>query len=198
MTAVEFFYDFTSPYSYLASTWVDEVARRAGGEVRYRPFLLGAVFKATGNHGPLETPAKMAHLKVDLDRWARRLGVPLVFPSAFPVSTVLALRCALAAGRHGQLAPFTHAVFRACWTDGQDIASPEVLGRLAAGVGLPALVSEAPGEKDTLIRETTGAVERGAFGAPTFFVGTEMFVGNDRLDFVEEALRTARGACPPS
>jgi len=192
MATVEFFYDFTSPYSYLASTRVDEVAQRAGGEVRYRPFLLGGVFKATGNHPPLETPAKMAHLGKDLARWAKRLGVPLVFPATFPVPTVLALRCALAAGRQGKLAPFTHAVFRACWAEGQDIASPEVLDRLAAGLGLGPLVAQAPGEKEALLRNTAEAVERGAFGAPTFFVGAELFVGNDRLDFVEEALRAAR------
>jgi len=194
MALVEFFYDFTSPYSYLAATRIEEVASRAGGEVRYRPFLLGGVFKATGNRAPLETPAKMAYLGVDLRRWARRLGVPLVFPSTFPIPSVLALRCALAAGRRGQLARFTQAVFRAQWAEGREISSPEVLDRIAADLGLPPLTPEAPAEKEELARNTAEAVERGAFGAPTFFVGKEMFVGNDRLDFVEEALRAARGS----
>ncbi len=197
---MEFFYDLVSPYSYLASTRVEEGARRAGGAVRFRPFLLGGVFKATGNHAPLETPAKLRHMWVDLQRWAGRLGVPLAPPASFPVSTVLAMRCALAAEAQGKLVPFTHAGFRAFWAEGKDIGSPEVLAAVAAAVGLDgaALVAAAPSFKEALVRSTAEAVERGAFGAPTFFVpaagGEEMFVGNDRLDFALEALAAARAA----
>jgi len=196
MPTVEFFYDFTSPYSYLASTRVEEMVRRAGGEVRFRPFLLGGVLKATGNRSPIETPAKGRHMLKDLERWARRLGVPFIFPRTFPVPSILALRCALSADKHGKLVPFTHAVFRACWADGQDISSPDALAHIARAVGLEgaALVSAAPGEKESLVRSTSEAVERGAFGAPAFFLGQEMWIGNDRLDFVEEAVRAARGA----
>jgi 2-hydroxychromene-2-carboxylate isomerase len=195
MATLEFFYDFTSPYSYLASTQVEAVAARAGAAVRWRPFVLGGVFKATGNRAPLETPAKGRHMLVDLQRWARRLGVPLHFPGTFPIPTVLALRCALAAEAQGRLVPFSRAVFRAAWVDEQDIASPEVLAGLADDVGLDgaALVAAAPGFKEALVKNTAEAVERGAFGAPTFFVGEELFVGNDRLDFVEAALREAAG-----
>ena len=194
MATLEFFYDFTSPYTYLASTQVEAVAARAGAAVRWRPFLLGGVFKATGNRAPLETPAKGRHMLVDLQRWARRLGVPLHFPRVFPIPTVLALRCALAAEAQGKLVPFSRAVFQAAWVDEQDVASPEVLAGLADDVDLDgaALVAAAPGYKEALVRNTAEAVERGAFGAPTFFVGDELFVGNDRLDFVEEALRAAR------
>jgi 2-hydroxychromene-2-carboxylate isomerase len=194
MATLEFFYDFTSPYRYLASTQVEAVAARAGAAVRWRPFLLGGVFKATGNRAPLETPAKGRHMLVDLQRWARRLGVPLRFPGTFPIPTVLALRCALAAEAHGRLVPFSQAVFRAAWADGQDVSSPEVLAGLADAVGLDgaALVAAAPGFKEALVRNTAEAVERGAFGAPTFFVGQDLFVGNDRLDFVEAALRARR------
>jgi 2-hydroxychromene-2-carboxylate isomerase len=193
MATLEFFYDFTSPYTYLASTRVEAVAARAGAAVRWRPFVLGGVFKATGNRAPLETPAKGRHMLVDLDRWARRLGVPLRFPAAFPFSPVLALRCALAAEGQGKLVPFSRAVFHAAWAEERDVTSPEVLSGLAAGVGLdgPALLAAAPAFKEALVRQTSEAVERGAFGAPTFFVGDELFTGNDRLDFVEEALRAA-------
>jgi 2-hydroxychromene-2-carboxylate isomerase len=193
MATLEFFYDFTSPYSYLASTQVEAAAARAGAAVRWRPFLLGGVFKATGNRAPLETPAKGRHMLVDLQRWARRLGVPLRFPGTFPIPTVLALRCALAAEGEGKLVPFSQAVFRAAWADEQDVSSPEVLAGLADDVGLDGttLLPAAPGFKEALIRQTNEAVERGAFGAPTFFVGDELFVGNDRLDFVEEALQAA-------
>jgi 2-hydroxychromene-2-carboxylate isomerase len=193
MATLEFFYDFVSPYSYLASTRVEELARRTGATLRYRPFLLGGVFKATGNHAPLETAAKLRHMHVDLTRWSRRLGVPLHFPVTHPFPTVLPLRAALAADRQGRIAPFTHAVFRAAWVDGRDVSSAEVLKALAADVGLDgaALVAAAPEYKAALVEQTDEAVRRGTYGAPTFFVGDELFVGNDRLDFVEDALRRA-------
>lgn len=197
MAVMEFFYDFTSPYSYLASTRVEAEARKAGGEVRFRPFLLGGVFKATGNKAPLETPAKERHMWVDLARWAARLGVPFSRPPTFPVASILALRTALAAERQGKLLPFTHAVFRAYWAEGKDIASPEVLAAIASSVGLdgPAAVASAPEHKAALAAQTQEAVDRGSFGAPTFFVATaageEMFVGNDRLEMAVEALARA-------
>ncbi|HVP68610.1 MAG TPA: 2-hydroxychromene-2-carboxylate isomerase [Anaeromyxobacteraceae bacterium] len=193
MADLEFFYDFVSPYSYLASTRIEAEVRRAGGAVRFRPFLLGAVFKATGNRAPLDTPAKEAHMWVDLQRWSRRLGVPLVRPATFPVLTVLPLRAALAAEKAGALVPFTHAVYRAYWVEGRDISQAEVVEEAARRAGLdgPALVAAAPGYKEALARQTQEAVDRGAFGAPTYFVGGEMFVGNDRLDFAIEALVAA-------
>ena len=201
MPVMEYFYDFVSPYSYLASTRVESEARRAGGEVRFRPFLLGGVFKATGNRAPLETPAKLRHMWVDLQRWARRLSVTLAQPPTFPVASILSLRSALEAERLGKLVPYTHAVFRAYWAEGKDIASPEVLAAVASSAGLDgaAVVAAAPGYKEALMRQTQEAVDRGAFGAPTFFVpapgGEEMFVGNDRLELACEALaRAARGA----
>lgn len=203
VATVEFFFDFISPYSYLASTRIEAVAKRASGEVRFRPFLLGGVFKATGNRPPAEVPAKLAYILRDLDRWTRRYGVPLNYPSAFPFSTLLALRSALVAEKSARLVPFTHAVYRAVWVEDQDIASEEVVARIASSVGLdgPAVVAAAPAEKEPLMRQTQEAVDRGSFGAPTFFVGDELFVGNDRLDFVEAALRAAGeapgAAAPP-
>jgi 2-hydroxychromene-2-carboxylate isomerase len=194
MATLEFFYDFISPYSYLASARVEEVATRANGTVRFRPFLLGGVFKATGNRAPIETAAKGRHMWVDLARWARRLDMPLRRPQTFPVSSLLALRTAFAAERAGALVPFTHAVFRAFWGEGRDLASPEVLADVARSVGLdgPALVAAAPEHKAALAASTEEAVARGAYGAPAFFVGSDLFIGNDRLDFVEEALTRAR------
>jgi 2-hydroxychromene-2-carboxylate isomerase len=193
MRELEFFYDFVSPYSYLASGRVEAVAARAGATVRFKPFLVGAVHKATANHAPLETPAKLRHMWVDLQRWAKRLGVPLTLPPAFPVSSILALRVALAAEAEGKLVPFTHAVFRAFWGEGKDLTSPDLLVSLASGVGLDgaATVARAPDFKAALVANTQSAIDRGSFGAPTFFVGDEMFIGNDRLDFVEEALRAS-------
>ncbi len=193
MATLEFFYDFVSPYSYLASTRVEAEVTRVGGKLRFRPFLLGGVFNATGNKAPIENPAKGRHLATDLGRWAKRLGVPFAWPAQFPLLTVLPLRAAFAAEKAGVLVPYTHAVFRAYWAEGRDISSPAVVQEVATKAGLDgaALVAEAPGFKDALKAQTQEAVDRGSFGAPTFFVGEEMFIGNDRLDFAIEALADA-------
>jgi 2-hydroxychromene-2-carboxylate isomerase len=192
MATLEFFYDFTSPYSYLASTQVEAVAARAGATVRWRPFLLGGVFKATGNRAPIETVAKGRHMWIDLERWSRRLEVPLRRPQTFPVPTVLALRAVLAAPPD-RLAHASQALFRAVWVEDREIANPVVLAAVLREAGLDgeALVAAAPSQKEALVVSTSEAVERGAFGAPALFVGDQLFVGNDRLDFVEAALRQA-------
>lgn len=193
MATLEFFYDFVSPYSYLASTRVEAEAARVGGTVRFRPFLLGGVFQATGNRGPIENEAKARHLALDLGRWARRLGVPFAWPAKFPVLTVLSMRAAFAAEKAGQLVPYTHAMYRAYWAEGQDISDPAVVQDVATRAGLDGagLVSGAPNYRDALKAQTQEAVDRGSYGAPTFFVGQAMFIGNDRLDFAIEALATA-------
>jgi len=193
MAAFEFFYDFTSPYSYLASTRVEALAERTGAHLRWRPFFLGGVLKASGNRAPIEVAAKGRHMLVDLGRWAKRLGVPFRFPAVFPVPSILALRAALAADREGLLVPLSHAVFRAVWVDDRPIGKPEELAPVLTAAGLPGprLVEAAPGEKEALVHQTQEAVDRGAFGAPAFFVGQELFLGNDRMDFLEEALRAA-------
>lgn len=193
MATLEFFYDFVSPYSYLASTRVEAEAARVGGTVRFRPFLLGGVFVATGNRAPIDTPAKGRHLATDLGRWAARLGIPFTWPAKFPVSTVLAMRTAFAAEKAGKLVPFTHAMYRAYWAEGRDLSDPAVIAEVAGKVGLDgaALLADAPNHKEALKAQTQEAIDRGSFGAPTFFVGQEMFVGNDRLDFAVEALAAA-------
>jgi len=196
MATLEFFYDFVSPYSYLAFTRVEAEAARVGGTVRFRPFLLGGVFNATGNKAPIEVAAKGPYLAAECSRWARRLGVPLAWPAKFPVLTVLPLRAAFAAEKVGKLVPFSAAVYRAYWAEGRDISDAAVVADAATRAGLDgaALVAEAPNFKDALKAQTQEAVDRGSFGAPTFFVGQEMFIGNDRLDFAIEALAAAARA----
>ncbi len=193
MAELEFFYDLVSPYSYLASTRVEAVTARTGATLRWRPFLLGGVLRATENRAPVEIPAKGRHMWIDLARWSARLGIPFARPPVFPASSILALRAALAAEPLGRLVPFTQAVYRAYFVDGKDLSRPEVLAAAAAEAGLDgaALLAAAPGYKEALMRQTQEAIDRGAFGAPAFFVGDQLFVGNDRLDFVEEALRAA-------
>ncbi|XXF75610.1 2-hydroxychromene-2-carboxylate isomerase [Myxococcaceae bacterium GXIMD 01537] len=194
--SLEFFFDYMSPYSYLASTQVEALAARAGAELRWRPFLLGGVFKATGNVPPIASAHKAAYMFEDLQRWARHLGLPpFRLPESFPIASLQANRLGLVAAEQGLIAPFSRAVFRASFADGKDIGAPEVLAELARGVGMDseaALARTSAQEiKDALRQNTDEAVARGSFGAPSFFVGEALFVGNDRLMFVEQALRAA-------
>ncbi len=184
---LEFFYDYVSPYSYLANT---QVAKRFP-EAVHRPFLLGAAMKAVGNRPPLTVPAKFAYLERDMARWVSHYGIRFVMNPLFPQNTVKALRLALVAQEAGQFAGLHNDLFEAMWIHGQDLSSPELLASLASRNDLPAdaLVRiETTGIKDSLRRNTDEAVARGAFGAPTFFVGEEMFFGNDRFEFIAEAL----------
>jgi 2-hydroxychromene-2-carboxylate isomerase len=172
---------------------VEAEVAKVGGTVRFRPFLLGGVFNATGNKAPVEVAAKAPYLVTDGLRWAKRLGVPFAWPAKFPVLTVLPLRAAFAAEKLGKLVPYTHAMYRAYFAEGRDISDAAVVADVATKAGLDgaALVAEAPNFKEALKAQTQEAVDRGSFGAPTFFVGKEMFVGNDRLDFAIEALVSA-------
>jgi 2-hydroxychromene-2-carboxylate isomerase len=193
---LEFFFDYASPYSYLACAQVEAVAQRTGAALRWRPFLLGAVFKATGNVPPISTMNKAAWLFKDVQEWARYLGLPLFrTPETFPINSLKANRLGLVAAEQGRIVPFSHAAFRAAFADGKDLADPQVLAELARGAELSPEQALAKAEtqeiKDALRRNTDEALERGAFGAPTFFVGDELFFGNDRLMFVERALSRA-------
>jgi 2-hydroxychromene-2-carboxylate isomerase len=192
----EFFFDYASTYSYLASEQVEALVKRTGAELRWRPFLLGAVFKATGNVSPITYPSKGAYVAKDIVDWTRYLGLPeFRLPDAFPPNSLKANRLGLVAAAQGLIIPFSHAAFRACFVEGKDLADPAVLAELARAAGMDAEKALAQAEtqeiKDALRRNTDEAIARGAFGAPTFFVGDEMFFGNDRLMFVERALNAA-------
>jgi 2-hydroxychromene-2-carboxylate isomerase len=193
---LEFFFDYASPYSYLAAAQVEGVAQRTGAELRWRPFLLGAVFKATGNVSPISNASKAAWLLRDVEEWARYLGLPpFRMPENLLIHSLKANRLGLVAAEHGRIAPFSHAAFRAAFVDGKDLADPQVLAELARAAGLPPEQALAKAEtqeiKDALRRNTDEALARGAFGAPTFFVGDALYFGNDRLMFVERALSGA-------
>ena len=193
MKTVEFFYDFGSPASYLAYTQIEKLAERCGATLVWKPFLLGGVFKAVGNQSPAMIPAKGAWLFGDLALWAKRYGVKLAMNPHFPVNTLYLMRgatWALAKGRHKA---FADAAFRAMWAEAKNMGDPKVIGEVLAAAGFdPAEVMAGMNDetvKDALKAVTEEAVARGAFGAPTTFVGKEMFWGQDRLDFVEEALK---------
>jgi 2-hydroxychromene-2-carboxylate isomerase len=195
MARLEYFFDYVSPYAYLADTQLPALVARTGAELVYRPFFLGGVMQGAKNSPPMTVPNKGSYMLTDLGRWTRRYGVEMVFNPHFPVNTLHAMRVAAAAVAEPQFANLHAALFRANWVEGCNLADPETLARIitAAGFDAAALLARAGEQdvKDVLRRTTDEAVERGAFGAPTFFVGKEMFWGNDRLEFVEAALRDA-------
>jgi 2-hydroxychromene-2-carboxylate isomerase len=189
---VEFYFDFGSPTAYLAHTQMPGLGERTGARVLYRPLALGAVFKITGNTSPGAVPAKAVYLKtLDLPRYVRRYGVPFAFPPGFPINTKHLMRGAVAAAEDGGFAAYVDAVFRALWVEARDMTDPAVVAEVLTAAGLDATRFaeriQDDAVKQALIKATEEAVERGVFGAPTFFVDGEMYFGQDRLEFVEEA-----------
>ena len=191
---VEFFFDVGSPTAYLAYTQLPALAAACAAQVAWRPMLLGGVFKATGNVSPVTVPAKGRWMNDDLQRWARHYGVTLVFNPHFPINTLTLMRGAVGMQmREPEGFPrYLDVVFNAMWRAPRNLGDPAVLADTLRGGGfdpvrVAALAAE-PEVKAQLIANTDEAVARGAFGAPTFFVGNEMFFGQDRLSFVREAL----------
>lgn len=187
MATVEFFYDIGSPYSYLAATQISHLVERCGATCQWRPFLLGGVFKAVGNKAPATLPPRARYMLQDLTRWSATYQVPFRFPSQFPMNTLLAMR-ALTAIPEADRRDASLALFTAYWVNDADLTQPAVIAQIIGES--PVAAATAPETKTALRATTDEAVARGAFGAPTFFVGEQMFFGNDRLDFVEAAVRT--------
>ena len=191
---VEYFFDFGSPTSYLAWTQLPKIATEAGAEIVWRPMLLGGVFKAAGNASPVTVPTKGRWMNGDIARWAARYGVPFRFNPHFPINTLTLMRGAtgLQMRQPADLMRYLEVVHRAMWESPVNLGDPAVLAATLAAAGFDAeafmaLVAD-PEVKARLVATTEEAVARGAFGAPTFFVGETMFFGQDRLDFVREAL----------
>lgn len=192
---LEFYFDYGSPYSYLADTQVEAIARRTGATLARKPMLLGGVFKSTGNHSPAELPQKSKWSGFDMPLWARHYGVPFQRNLFFPVNTLALMRGAAAAQLDGVFDRYHPAVFRAMWVDGRNLNDIKEVAAVLTAAGLDAQrfgnrIQEQD-VKDRLKATTDEAVARGVFGAPTSFVDGQMFFGNDRLPFVELALRGA-------
>jgi len=195
MKQVEFFFDFGSPTSYLAYTQLPKIAAAAGATIAWRPMLLGGVFKATGNASPVTVPAKGRWMGEDLERWARRYGVPFEHNPDFPINTLTLMRGATGVQwrRPAEFERYLDTVFAAMWRTPRNLGDAAVLADALREGGLDpeaigALAAD-PEVKARLVATTEEAVRRGVFGAPTFFVGDRMYFGQDRLDFVAEALR---------
>ena len=190
---LEFYYDYGSPYSYLADTQVEAIAKRAGAALVRKPMLLGGVFKATGNASPMTVEQKSKWSAFDMPLWARHYGVPFQRNPFFPVNTLALMRGAAAAQIDGLFERYHPAIYKAMWVEGRNLNDiTEVAAVLtAAGLDAKKFGSRIQDQdvKDRLKATTDEAVARGVFGAPTSFVGDMMFFGNDRLPFVEMALK---------
>lgn len=196
---VTFFYDYSSPYAYLAATQLEALARHCGAVVEYRPILLGGLFRSIGTpQVPMHSysEAKQRHVREDLARWARYYDEPFHFQSRFPIHTVTALRLTLLVESAEARAALTLALFRAAWADDEDINDPAVLEHVLQATDLPTSllgrVSE-PEVKEALRRNTAEAEALGVFGVPSFLVPRpqgppQLFFGQDRLPFVQAAL----------
>lgn len=202
MARVEFFYDYSSPWTYLAFTRIEDVCRRVAAELVWRPILVGGIFN-TVNPSVYQSrerpvPAKARYLAKDLHDWTRFYGVDIRFPpSVFPVNSVKALRGALLAIERGCISRYSARVFAAYFGEDRDISRDDVLGALVVDVGLdPEAFFAAiatPAYKERVRSNTEECVHRGGFGSPTMFVGDDMYFGNDRLVLLEAALRRGAG-----
>lgn len=194
---IHFYFDFSSPYAYLAATQIDALADRVGRAVKWRPILLGAVFKVTGGLPNLNKPLQADYLRHDVPRCARQLGVALHQPLPSIFASVVAARAFYwldqVGGEHSPAA-LARAVFNAHWAEGRDMALPENVLDVAASLGLDRDAVEQgiadPAVKDRLRAETDKAIAHGIFGSPFFFVDGEPFWGADRMGQMEEWIRT--------
>jgi len=191
---LEFYFDFGSPTAYLAHKRLGQLSKQYGLQVRYMPMLLGGVFKATGNTSPVTIPAKGKYmLEQDLPRFARRYGVPLNFNPHFPINTLNLMRGAIAAERLGCMEAYTNLAFDAVWVQEKNMGDPDVVNQVLSEAGLDAgrlmALSQDPEVKAELVADTEAAVARGVFGAPTLFLDGAMYFGQDRLDFIEDAIK---------
>lgn len=191
---LEFYFDFGSPTTYLAWTQLPRLCAESGAQLVYKPMLLGGVFQATGNASPVTVPAKGRFMLQDLARFARRYQVPMQFNPHFPINTLPLMRAAVAVQQRlpERFEAFLTLIFQAMWVQARNLGDPAVLAEVLVAGGfdpqqLLALTAE-QAIKDALKANTDEAVKRGVFGAPSLFVGDELFFGQDRLDFVREAL----------
>ena len=197
MKSVEFYFDLGSPYSYLAYYRLLQIAEQQEIQIVYKPILLGGVFKATGNRSPIEIPVKGAYSILDMQRWAEYYQIPMQMNPHFPMNTLTLMRI-LTGVQLLHLEKFEQVLkllFDAMFGTPQNLNEPTVLAEVLepSGFSVEDIMSMVQSDvvKQKLITETEQAIQRGIFGAPTFFVGDEMYWGQDRLHFVEQALNKA-------
>jgi len=196
MRPIEFYFDFSSPYGYFASSQIDELAGRHGRKVDWRPYLVGTAMKATGHRPLFDTPMFHDYVSVDVPRFARLLDLPFQLPPAFPLVASAASRAYyVLAGRDPELAKrYARQTYHAFFGEGRDISRPETLRRVADDCGADGAelveATQAQPAKDLFRRRNDEALARGVFGSPFVIVDGEPFWGADRLNQVDEWLKT--------
>lgn len=194
-TNPQFMFDFGSPNAFLSHEAIPAIEQRSGVKFEYIPVLLGGIFKATNNKSPAETLAgvknKREFMQLETDRFVRRFNVkPYVWNPFFPVNTLNLMRGAIAAQAEGVFEKYVEAAFHHMWVEPKKMDDPEVAVKALTESGLDGAKlftrAQEPELKARLVENTQSAVERGAFGSPTFFVGSEMFFGKEQLREVEE------------
>ena len=195
MKTFEFWYDFGSTATYLAWTQLPALEAATGAKAIWKPMLLGAVFQAAGNQSPANIPAKGKYIFADFARFAKRYGVTLNRNPYFPINTLLLMRIAVVLQTKGdaRFLDYCTAIFNSIWVESLNMNDAVIAAGVIqrAGFDAQALIAAASEQstKDALKAATQAAVDRGIFGAPTFFVGDQMFWGQVRMDFVREALQ---------
>lgn len=199
---LEFFFDCSSPWTYLAFVRLLELANRVPVELIWRPVLVGGVFNKVNadvyKQREMPNPVKSSYYAKDMADWAALAGIKLIKPSIFPVKSVSAMRACFHAIQENRLVPFATALFEAYWRDDRDISSDGEIYKCAQRAGLNGddliAASKSQNAKAALIANTDDLIARGGFGSPTFFVNkTDMYFGNDRLELIEAALRGPQG-----
>jgi 2-hydroxychromene-2-carboxylate isomerase len=200
MAQIDFYFDCSSPWTYLAFTGIHKVAADNNAQINWKPVLVGGIFNKV-NESVYEqranpVPVKAKYYQKDLADWAEYCGIKIGMPPVFPVRAIKCMRGALMAADEDKLVPYAKAVFETYWGDLKDVSQDDVLEGICISVGLDAdrFSSRIADQdiKDRLIANTNEVMERGGFGSPTMFVGDAMFFGNDRLPLVDHALRSER------
>lgn len=191
---IDFYFDFGSPTAYLAHKRLQQLKAQYGCIIDYKPVLLGGLFKASGNMSPVTVPAKGKYMMTqDLPRFASLYQVPLTVNPHFPINTLNLMRGAVATLDQDYFDNYVVAVYDAIWVSGDNMGNLDVVSNVLTGAGLNAkkiiAATQDPDIKAALISNTEAAVARGCFGAPTMFIGTDMFFGQDRMQFIEMALK---------
>jgi len=191
---IEFYFDFGSPTAYLAYTQLQLIAERQKTNLIYCPILLGGIFKATGNNPPASVPAKGKYMMVDLQRYADKYKVPYKRNPHFPVNTLSLMRGAVSYQEDGDFLKYVNVIFQNMWVEPKNLNDHEVLEKVLMenNFDIDDFMKRISDQniKNKLISNTENAVKKGTFGAPTIFIGDEMFFGQDRMEFVENSINS--------
>ena len=195
MIELEFYFDFGSPTAFLANSRLRQLQQEYDFKIHYKPVLLGGIFKATGNSSPVMVAAKGEYmLKHDLPRYAQKYSVALKFNPHFPINTLQLMRAATGLLDKSNFDSFINTIFKAIWIDGLNMGDEMVLQKVLSDSNFNShdifKLASTDSVKEILIENTDSAVKRGLFGVPTIFINGEMFFGQDRLDFIEEILKS--------